>query len=139
MKHNRPVIDNLTEMLNLIVHFTQLRRKIITENIQNAETPGFRPKDLPVKAFSMLVNDALNGHLQFGRLVWQDSSGIQFGGPDCLTVTPLLDDHAESIRRVSSEDYLKLQTRLFLENELNKKVADRLIHQRLSNAASVLH
>lgn len=139
MKHNVPVIDNLTEMLNLIVHFTQLRRKIITQNIQNADTPGYRPQDLPVKAFSTLVNEALNGHLQFGRLIWQDVNGIEFGGPACLTVTPLPDDHAERLRRVNGDGYLKHQTRLFLENELNKKVADRLISQRLSNAASVLH
>jgi len=139
MKHNVPIIDNLTEMLNLIIHFTHLRRDIITLNIRNAETPGFRPQDLPVKAFSMLVNNALNDHLHRGRLVWRDTSGIQFAGAGHLTVTPHFDAHAESLKRVSCDAYLKHQTRLFLENELNKKVADRLISQRLSNAASILH
>lgn len=139
MRHNVPAIDNLTEMLNLIVQFTHLRRHIITLNIQNAETPGFRPQDLPVQAFSQLLNDALNGHLQFGRLVWQDASGIAFGGSGNLSVTPQFDTQAESLKQDNCDAYLKHQTRLFLENELNRKVADRLIAQRLSNAASCLH
>jgi hypothetical protein len=134
-----PAIDNLTEMLNLIIQFTHLRRQIITLNIQNAETPGYRPQDLPVEVFSQLLNDALNGHLQFGRLVWQDASGISFGQSGNLSVTPLFDARAASLKRVSGEAYLNHQTRLFLENELNKKVADRLISQRLSNDASYLH
>ena len=70
--------------------FNQARLKMIAENVANSETPGYRAKQLDVKAFQQALREALEtrqGNLRrpltvrSGREVTTDEHGV-------LTVTP---------------------------------------------------
>ena len=39
-------------MLKTRMHWHQTRQKLLAENVSNADTPGFRPKDLKAPAFT---------------------------------------------------------------------------------------
>ena len=43
--------DNISELLFKILEFTQHRQKILIQNINFADRPGFVPKDLPVDEY----------------------------------------------------------------------------------------
>jgi flagellar basal-body rod protein FlgB len=42
----------LVSMLKTRMHWHQTRQKLLAENVSNADTPGFQPKDLKVPAFA---------------------------------------------------------------------------------------
>ena len=42
----------LISMLKTRMHWHQTRQKLLAENVSNADTPGFQPKDLKVPAFA---------------------------------------------------------------------------------------
>ena len=46
-------------MLKTRMHWHQTRQKLLAENVSNADTPGFQPKDLKVPAFA--PNGAVTG------------------------------------------------------------------------------
>jgi flagellar basal-body rod protein FlgB len=46
-------------MLKTRMHWHQTRQKLLAENVANADTPGFQPKDLKVPAFTR--NGAVTG------------------------------------------------------------------------------
>ena len=42
----------LISMLKTRMHWHQTRQKLLSENVSNADTPGFQPKDLKVPTFA---------------------------------------------------------------------------------------
>ncbi|HOB74202.1 MAG TPA: flagellar basal body rod protein FlgB [Phycisphaerae bacterium] len=59
---NREAIPALEKMLA----FTQARQRMLTENIANVDTPGYRTKHLDVGAFQRALRSALESNRQTG-------------------------------------------------------------------------
>jgi len=124
------VTDNITELLVKIIKFTQARRKILTQNIDNAHHPGFIPKDLAVDEFSELISYAINEHALNGRLLLRDTKNVKFGAGGSFEVETIADKHAKGLLEENPDEYIELQVNKLLENSLNQKVAAELLRQR---------
>ena len=130
MNLSSPVTDNITELLVKIIEFTDTRQKILTQNINNIHSPGFVPKDLVVDEFSVVLNDAIDEHIQNQRLVLRDTENIKFGISGSFKVKPVVDKYAKELLEENGDKYLELQINKLLENSLNQRVAAKLLKQK---------
>jgi flagellar basal body rod protein FlgB len=124
------VADNISDVLVNIIHFTQLRRRVLHENLQQAEAPGFTPKDMPVREFAEALNVAVAEHLQNRRLLFRDTANIKFGPNNTMEAWPVVDPHAHALLQTSRDEYTELQINKLLENCLNRRVAEELLRQK---------
>lgn len=124
------VTDNITELLVKIIEFTHTRQKILTQNINNIHSPGFVPKDLVVDEFSVVLNDAIDEHVQNQRLVLRDTKNIKFGISGSFEVKPVVDKYAKELLEENRDEYIELQINKLLENSLNQRVAAKLLKQK---------
>jgi flagellar basal body rod protein FlgB len=122
-----PLPDNLSELLMKIVQFTASRRTVLYQNIREMRCPGFVPQDLPVFEFVHAMNGAIAEHVLSQRLMFRDTENIKFGQNGLMTVSPVVDTHAEGLLAVDTNDYLEHQVDRLLENSLNRKVAENLL------------
>jgi len=126
-----PVTDNITEVLALIIKFTQARQKILSGNIKHANTAGYIPKDLDVDAFSSLIDNAIDEHIQSQRLVLYDTEFIKFGAAGKIELKPTIDEHAAKLlKHKELSKYFELQANKISENSLNRKAADEMLKQK---------
>ena len=124
------ITDNVTELLVKIIEFTQIRQKILTQNINNIHSVGFVPKDLDVDEFSDLLNNAIAEHARSRRLLLCDTENIKFGINGSFEVEPIVDKYAKELLEENPDEYLKLQVNKLLENLLNQRVAAELLRQK---------
>ena len=124
------ITDNVTELLTKIIEFTQMRQKVLIQNINNIDTCGFTPGDLTVKEFADSLNTALDEHIQNRRLVLCDSKSIKFGNGGSLLLKIVPDKYAQKLLEENRDEYLELQINKLLENSLNQKMAAELLKQK---------
>ncbi|MHC4511387.1 MAG: hypothetical protein ACYTAO_20955 [Planctomycetota bacterium] len=124
------VCDNITEILTKIVEFTQARQKVLIQNIVNVNHPEFVPKELEVREFSTLVNDAIDEHVRSRRLVLRDSETIKFGASGGFEVKPVVDEQCRRLLVEDQEQYIERQINKLWENSLNQKVAAEMLVKR---------
>lgn len=79
-------------VLERMVQFAGVRHRLITHNIANASTPGFRPTDLSVASFQQALRDAIDHRRETyggptGDLPLRDTRELRFG-PDRLAAKP---------------------------------------------------
>lgn len=122
--------DNITELLIKVIKFTQIRQRILTQNIHSIQVPGFVPKDLAVEEFSDLLNNAIVEHIQNHRLVMRDTENIKFGLNGSIEIKPVVDEYAKELLEEDRDEYLKLQINKLSENSINQKVAAGLLRQK---------
>jgi hypothetical protein len=125
-------VDNITELLLKIVEFTQIRQKILIQNVNSTQNPGFMPRDLPVIEFSNLVNLAINEYSANQRLVLCDGENIKFGQAGSFETAVLVDEDAKKLFEEDPDEYLRAQINKMLENTLNQKIALELLKQTQS-------
>lgn len=135
----RPITDNITEVLVMIIEFTQTRQKILIQNIENAHSPGFVPIDLRASEFSDLLNSAIDEHIHNQRLVLHDTENIKFGMSGNFEARPVADENAKELLQEDRDEYLELQISKLLENSLNQRIAAELLRQRQATAAIDYH
>lgn len=124
------ITDNITEILIKIIEFTHNRQKILTQNISNVNNLGFVPKELAVKEFSDLLNNALDEHIRNRRLILRDTENIKFGVKGSLAVKPVVDEHSKELLKENRDRYLELQINKLLENSLNQRLAAEFLRQK---------
>jgi len=124
------VNDNITEILTKIVEFSQARQKVLIQNIINVDHPDFVPKELEVREFSSLVNDAIDEHIRSRRLVLRDTRNIKFGADGAFEVTPVVDEQCRQLLVEDQQQYMEKQISKLWENSLNQKVAAEMLKQR---------
>lgn len=124
------IADNISDVLVKIVHFTQLRRRVLHENLHKAGDPGFTPKDLPVRELAEVLNVAVAEHLQSHRLLFRDTPNIKFGPNNTMEAWPVVDPQAHALLQTNRDEYTELQIGKLLENCLNRKVAEELLRQK---------
>ena len=124
------ITDNIAEILIKIIEFTRTRQKILTQNIINVHDPEFVPKEVDVREFSNLLNNAIDEHIRNQRLVLCDTENIKFGVSGSLEVKPVVDEHGKELLKEDRDEYLELQINKLWENSLNQKVAAELLRQK---------
>jgi flagellar basal body rod protein FlgB len=122
--------DNISEILTLLIEFTQARQRILVKNITNSHVPGFTPKELEVDEFSNLLNFAIDEHIRTQRLVLRDTENIKFGSNGDFNVIPINDEYGKELIEDNMDEYLELQINKLWENSLNQKVAAELLKQK---------
>ncbi len=130
MKLSSVITDNITEVLFKIVEFTQVRQKILIQNVNCIEDAGYVPLDLAVDEFSGIVSHAISEHVERGRLVLYDSESVKFGADGTMELRRIPDRLARELLLESRDEYLELQVNKLLENALNQKVAVCLLRQK---------
>jgi hypothetical protein len=124
------VTDNIAELLVKIIEFTQLRQKVLTQNINEMHNGGFEPLDLPVNDFCDLLKGAIEEHLVNKRLLMQDTERIRFGVNGAFEAEASVDEQAKSLLASDRDKYLELQINKLLENSINQRVAAELLRQK---------
>lgn len=124
------ITDNITEILIKIVKFTQIRQKILIQNIINVQNPGFIPKELEVYEFSDVLNNAIDEHVRNQRLVLRDTENIKFGAGADIELNPIIDEHGIKLLEQNREKYIVRQIKKLWENSLNQKLAAELLRQK---------
>ncbi len=51
-------------VLEQVIHFAQARHQVLASNIANADTPGYRVRDLPPEQFQARLKDAIRARDQ---------------------------------------------------------------------------
>lgn len=131
------ISDNISEILVKIIHFTELRRRVLHRNIHQVDTARFVPEDLPVREFADLLNEAVAEHLQHRRLLFRDTARIRFGPNHTMRIQPETDAYAHALLRTDRDQYMELQVNKLLENSLNRKVAQELLRDKCGACPSV--
>jgi hypothetical protein len=130
MMQTASIADNISEVLVKIINFTQLRRRVLQENLHKAGHAGFTPQDMPVREFAEAINMAVAEHLQNHRLLFHDTPSIRFGPYNTMEVQPVADPYACALLQTNPDQYTEVQIRKLLENCLNRKVAEELLRQK---------
>ncbi len=131
--------DNIGEILVKIIHFTELRRRVLHRNIYKIDSPRFTPQDLPVREFAEVLNEAVAEHLRNHRLLFRDTVSIRFGPNNTMQVEPETDAYAHALLQTNRDRYVELQVNKLLENSLNRKVAEELLREKCGTCPSMVH
>ena len=110
--------DNIIEVLEKIVDFTETRHRLLTANILNANDSNFAPRDLDVEEFAEVMAQAVSEHMQNSRLLFCDSETVKFGEGGSFEVVPVIDEQGQSILEEDVEKYVQLQIDRLSEKEL---------------------
>jgi flagellar basal body rod protein FlgB len=129
------ITDGIIELLVNIIEFTNIRQKVLNQNINNIHTAGYVPQDLPIVEFSELLDDVIDEYIQSQQLLLCDSSNIKFGGG--LYVRPVSDRAALSLLEEDRDKYLESQIDKLMENSLNQRLAAELLRQKVENDLSL--
>jgi len=129
MNLSMTITDNITELLVKIIKFTNVRHKILADNINNVHIPGFVPRDLPVNEFSDSLNRAITEHSTNNRLVLFDSQNVKFGSQGSFEAKSIVDQYSKELLEENQDQYIEFQINKLLENSLNQKVAKELLKQ----------
>lgn len=119
--------DNVTELLEHIVEFTERRRAVLMENIIDCDQQSFIPRDLDVDGFADLMSFAVAQHVQHNRLLLKDTDTITFGSNGFFRSKTVVDHKAKELFDSDRRKYIELQIAKFAENSLNSKVAQQLL------------
>lgn len=122
--------DNISEILNLMIEFTQVRQKLLIQNITNMHFPGYVPKDVEVEEFSSMLNCAIDEHIRTKRLVLCDTKNIKFGFNGDFKITPVDDLLSRELIEANIEKYIEMQIDKLWENSLNQKVAAEMLKHK---------
>ena len=125
-------IDNVTEILNKILEFTDRRKQVLTRNILEMKAAGFVPLDLDDDGFARVMTVALSEHVTRRRLMLCDCDTIKFGPEGQFESVPVEDSRAAEMLKSSPKDYLDYQVHKLSENWLNRKVTVALLRQKQS-------
>ncbi len=123
-------IDNMTEVLTRIIEFTERRRDVLTRNMSDYKTEGFRPMDMPVIEFADCMTEAVAEHVSSQRLLLCDRQHVRFGEGGCFDADPIVDEQSETLLVSDIKQYLHLQIQKLSENLMNNKIAVELLKQK---------
>lgn len=122
--------DNITEILTRIIEFTDRRRDVLTRNIFDYQSDGFRPLDLAVYEFAECMTQAVSEHLRSRRLLMCDRDNVTFGEEGAFETHEVVDPEAEALLKKNTKQYLQMQINLLSENLMNNRIAVELLKQK---------
>jgi len=129
--------DNITEILDKIIKFTERRDKLLNRNIKNVDVSGYIPKDLDIEVFAKLMSYAISEHIRNDRLVLQDTENIRFGQCGNFESLPMVDEYAMHLLSTDRSGYMEFQIQKLSENMINNSVAVELLEHKHGERASL--
>ncbi len=124
------ITDNVTDVLNKILEFTERRKSLLTRNIVEMNRNDYTPMDLDTDGFAQVMTIALSEHICNQRLMLCDSDTIKFGPEGEFELSPVEDSQAGCLLRTSPKDYVDYQIHKLSENWLNRKLALALLRKK---------
>lgn len=128
--------ENITEVLDRILEFTERRKEILSRNIFDCRSVGFVPRDLPSAEFAHCMTRALTEHVCRNRLLFCDTSHVRFESNGKFRTEPVLDEQALDLLNKNQSRYIQCQIQKLSENLLNNRIAAELLRQVKSSPAS---
>jgi flagellar basal body rod protein FlgB len=125
-----PVTDNVTEILNRILDFTERRKELLSRNLFDYKNKEFIPHDLPVHEFAGAMTRALAEHLQNKRLLLEDSPNIHFLDQGDFDAAAVVDQDAHQLLNQDAQAYLNQQIQKLSENMIHNRIANELLRQK---------
>jgi len=125
-----PVTDNITDILNRILDFTERRKEILTRNLFDYRNPDFKPCDLPVHEFAGALTRAVAEHVQNKRLVLEDSQNVQFLDQGDFVAVAVTDSQAHQLLNEDTQAYINQQIQKMSENMIHNRIACELLRQK---------
>ncbi|MBN1457179.1 MAG: hypothetical protein JW912_04945 [Sedimentisphaerales bacterium] len=129
--------DNITEVLEKIIEFTDRRDIVLTRNIKNHDHDDYLPMDLDIKGFARLMTVAVSEHIRNERLVLCDSDNIRFGREGSFETAAIVDNEAKKLLITDKQEYINFQIGKLSENMLNKKVATELLEHKQADSVKM--
>ncbi len=130
MNLSQTTTDNITEVLEKIIKFTERRNCLLIHNVENVDDEDLVPMDLDVEDFSELMTNAILEHIQNKRLLLCDSETIRFGRGGSFECMPIVDEQAVVLLESDPNEYVCHQIRKLSENFINHKVATELLEHK---------
>jgi flagellar basal body rod protein FlgB len=124
------VTDNITELLNHIIDFTERRKEVLTRNLSDCHSVDFVPKDLAVHEFADILTHALAEHLQNKRLLLEDRQNVRFYSQGEFAAAPMADNESMTLLRSNLQAYIQEQIRKLSENLIHSRLAGELLRQK---------
>jgi flagellar basal body rod protein FlgB len=131
------ITDNVAELLVKILEFTQVRHKVLAENIYDMRSPDFLPRDLDVQQFAELMEKAIDSHQSNGMLLLRDTQHVKFGMGGCFELETVVDEKARGLLKRNVRDYLELQKQKLRENLFNYRLARELLKQKQGMTSAI--
>ena len=135
MNLSQTTTDNITEVLEKIIKFTERRNYLLTHNIEEVWDVNLVPMDLDVEDFSELMTRAIREHIQNKRLLLCDSATIRFGRGGSFECTPIVDEEAVFLLERDPKEYICHEIRKLSENFINNKTATELLEHKKKSGA----
>ena len=130
MNLSQTTTDNITEVLEKIIKFTERRNHLLMRNIEEVDDEGLLPMDLDVEDFARLMTDAIREHIQNKRLLLCDSETIRFGRGGSFECMPIVDEQAVNLLERDPNEYICHQIRKLSGNFINHKIATELLEHK---------
>jgi hypothetical protein len=130
MNLSQTTTDNITEVLEKIITFTERRNYLLTHNIEEVGDANLVPMDLDVEDFAGLMTNAIGEHIQSERLLLCDSETIRFGRGGSFECTPIVDKQAVILLERDPDEYICYQIKKLSENFINHKMATELLEHK---------
>lgn len=125
---NRGLIPAMDKMLA----FTQARHRVLTENIANADTPGYRTRQLDAKAFQAALAEAMESRGGSGSDPLVIPRGEQWhmdrGGR--LVVTPTAEPVENTLFHDGTNVRIERQMALLAENAMMHQTVTELLRDK---------
>ncbi|MCK5641457.1 MAG: hypothetical protein KAJ19_11695 [Gammaproteobacteria bacterium] len=135
MNLSQTTTDNITEVLEKIIKFTERRNCLLMRNIEEVDDEEFIPVDLDVDDFAGLMTDAILEHIQNKRLLLCDSETIRFGRGGSFECMPIVDEQAMDLLESDPKEYICHEIRKLSENFINNKIATELLEHKKKSGA----
>lgn len=124
-----PLFDKTTAALNSAIQFRQLRQDVISTNIANAETPGFKAKKMDFEEALARAVD-IDGK---GRMTVDNEDHYLVGKGSISRVTPDVYDNPDGQTNNDGNNVdMEKEMAQLAENSILYKTAIQLINKKLA-------
>lgn len=116
------MIDRLSQSLEIYMDLLVTRQKLVSSNIANLDTPGYRTRDLD---FQQHLQAALDG---------SDHSTVRGSGAAARAATVILEQPVEglTVKNDGNDVSLEREARLLAETAMRFQMASMMLERRLS-------
>jgi flagellar basal-body rod protein FlgB len=113
--------------------FTQARHRMLTENVANADTPGYKTRHLDPRAFQRSLREALDTQRETRSSSFEIGPTEQFRQDESgrLSVTPAIEP-AENILFHDKTNGIERQMAMLAENAMMHQVMTELLQNRFN-------
>lgn len=127
---NRGTMPAMEKMLA----FTQARHRMLTENVANADTPGYKTRHLDPQAFQRSLREALDTRKEKRSRSFEIRPTEQFRQDDFgrLSVTPTIEPAENILFHDKTNGRIERQMAMLAENAMMHQVVTELLQGRFN-------